>query len=109
MRARWFSFAVGLWLVFAPLALGYRTPWSVLHDVTLGLVICVGALAALEWPLARLLLALPALWLLAASAELDFGLAVASNELACGLTVLALTLLPMSKVAGARSPAKMAA
>jgi len=109
MRARWFSFGVGLWLLVAPLVLGYRTPGPVLHDVTLGLVVCVGALAALERPVLRLLLALPALWLMAASEAIAWGRAAASNELACGLAVLLLALVPGSKVAGERSPAKMPA
>ncbi|HTT71191.1 MAG TPA: hypothetical protein VMG32_08195 [Anaeromyxobacteraceae bacterium] len=109
MRARWSSFGVGLWLLLAPLVLSYRAPGAVLHDVTLGLVVCVGTLASLEWPLARLLLALPALWLMAASEEIAWGGTVASNELACGVTVLLLSLLPSSKAAGERSPVKMPA
>ena len=108
MRARWASFAVGLWLIAAPLVLGYPTAASVLHDVALGLLVCVGALAAMEWPLARVGLALPALWLLAAWDAIDWGSrAVTANELACGLATLALALVPSAKPADA--PAKMAA
>lgn len=108
MRARWASFAVGLWLILAPLVIGYPTVASVLHEVALGLLVCVVALAAMEWPLARIGLAFPALWLLAASDAIGWGSrGVARNELACGLAMLVLALVPSSKPAGA--PAKMAA
>ncbi len=110
MRARWASFAVGLWLILAPLALGYPTVAAVLHEVALGLLVSVGALAALEWRAARFALVAPALWLLAASDAIDWGsTAVAANEFASGLAVLLLALVPTGKVANARAPAKMAA
>jgi hypothetical protein len=108
MRARWASFVIGLWLIIAPLALGYPTAASVLHDIALGLLVCVGALASMEWPLARIGLAIPAVWLLAAWDAIDWGSrAVAANELACGVATLALALVPSGKAADA--PAKMAA
>lgn len=108
MRARWTSFVVGLWLILAPLVLGYPTASSVLHDVALGLLVCVGALAAMEWPLVRIGLVIPALWLLAAWDAVDWGSrAVTANELASGLAILALALVPGAKAADA--PAKMAA
>jgi hypothetical protein len=108
MRARWGSFLVGLWLIMAPLALGYPSAASVLHEVALGLLVCIGALAVMEWPIARVGLALPALWLLAAGDAVDWGShVVAVNELACGVATLALALVPSAKAAEA--PAKMAA
>lgn len=110
MRARWATFAVGLWLMLAPLVLGYPTVAAVLHDVALGLLLCVGTLAALEWPPLRFALAAPAVWLLAAGDALGFGSRVASaNELAAGVVVLLLALVPSGKVAEARTAAKMAA
>ncbi len=108
MRARWVSFTVGLWLIMAPLVLGYPTAASVLHEIALGLLVCIGALAAMEWPIARVGLVVPALWLLAAWDALDWGSrTVALNELACGLATLALAFVPSTKAAEA--PAKMAA
>ncbi|GEJ56732.1 hypothetical protein AMYX_14730 [Anaeromyxobacter diazotrophicus] len=110
MRARWATFAVGLWLMLAPLVLGYPTVAAVLHDVALGLLVSVGTLAALEWPLVRFALAAPAIWLLAAADALGFGSrTVTANELASGVAVLLLALVPSGKVAEARHPAKMAA
>jgi hypothetical protein len=110
MRARWASFVVGLWLILAPLVLGYPTVSAVLHDVALGLLVSVGALAALEWPAARFAMAGPAAWLLVAPDAVGWGSrVVAANELASGVAVLALALVPSGKVAAARAPAKMAA
>ena len=101
---------VGLWLILAPLALGYPTVSAVLHEIALGLLVCVGTLAALEWPAVRFALTLPAAWLVTAADAVDWGSrTVTSNELACGITVLVLALVPSGKVAGARVPAKMAA
>jgi hypothetical protein len=110
VRARWVSFAVGLWLILAPLVLGYPSVSAVLHEVALGMLVCVGTLAALEWPLTRLSLLVPALWLLAAAEVMGWGSrVVAVNQLVCGVAVLALALVPSEKVAEARTPAKMPA
>jgi len=108
MRARWASFAVGLWLIIAPLVLGYPTVGTVLHEVALGILVCMGTLAALEWPLARFALAVPALWLLIASDAFEWiSPMVGANELASGLLVLVLALVPSGRLAGA--PAKVPA
>src|SRR6266568_4831942 len=48
MGARWSTFAVGLALILAPLVLGYDALGPVLHEVALGLFVCVATLAALE-------------------------------------------------------------
>jgi SPW repeat len=110
MRARWATFAIGFWLMVAPLVLGHREAAAVLHDVALGLLVCVGALAAIEWPHARFALAVPGAWLLVAGRALGWGAAPAStNELAAGAAVLLLALVPHGRPADAREPAKMAA
>ncbi len=109
MRARWASFAVGMWLLHAPLVLGHASIVAVLHDVALGLLLCVVALASMEWPLARFGLVLPAVALL--SGELlgfTHGLAGA-NDAAVGAATLGLSLVPGGKLAPERAPAKMAA
>ncbi len=110
MRARWVTFGLGLWLILAPLVLGYPTVLAVLHEVALGMLVCVGTLAALEWPLARFALALPGAWLLHAPDALAWGSrTVAANELACGVAVLLLAIVPSARLAAGRAPAKMAA
>jgi hypothetical protein len=110
MRARWASFAIGFWLLVAPLVLGHRDVAAVLHDVALGLLVCVGALAAMEWPQARFALAAPGAWLVVAGKALGWGDGlVAANELAAGAAVLLLALVPQGRASEARGPAKMAA
>ncbi|HEX7487937.1 MAG TPA: hypothetical protein VF341_03480 [Anaeromyxobacteraceae bacterium] len=81
-----------------------------LHDIALGTIVCAAALAALEWPLARLALALMAVWLLFAANALGWSSrTVVANELAAGVALLLLSLVPGGKVAVAHGPAKMAA
>jgi hypothetical protein len=110
MRARWASFGVGLWLILAPLILGYPSVLAVVHDIALGSLVCVGTLAALEWPTARFALALPAAWLLGAPQTLGWpSRVIGTNELACGLALLILAAFPSSRLADARTPAKMPA
>jgi hypothetical protein len=107
---RWASFATGLWLILAPLVLGYTSVAAVLHEVALGLLVCVATLSALEWPAARFALFGPAAWLLVAPEVMAWsGAGVQENEIASGLVVLALTLVPSGRFAGARAPAKVAA
>ncbi len=109
MLARWASFTVGLWLLLAPLVLGYPTVRAVLHDVALGTLVSTAALAALEWPLARFALALLAAWLLTAANALGWSSrTVIANELAAGVALLLLSLVPSGKVAVTRRPAKVA-
>ena len=64
MYARWGSFGVGMALVLAPLTLGYTALGAILHDVAMGLLVCIATLGALDWPPLRYALAAPALWLL---------------------------------------------
>jgi hypothetical protein len=102
MIARWSSFAVGLWLLLAPLLLGYGSVGPILHGVAMGLLVCIATLAALEWPGARYALLLPAAWLLRpgrGGGDPEAALA----ELVAGAALLLLTLVPsgrMTKASG---------
>lgn len=98
MAARWASFGIGLWLMLAPLVLGYRSVAPILHGVAVGLLVCILTLAALEWPSARFSLAAPAVWL-AATAHLSPDPAAGPVELASGLLLLALALVPSARLA----------
>ncbi|HVO18453.1 MAG TPA: hypothetical protein VMU15_04310 [Anaeromyxobacter sp.] len=60
---RWGTFGVGMGLLLAPLVLGYAEVGQTLHEVALGLLACVLALAALETPALRFLNLLPCAWL----------------------------------------------
>lgn len=62
MYARWASFGVGLWLLLAPIVLGYAAVAPILSGVAVGTLVCVATLAALDWPRARFGLAGLALW-----------------------------------------------
>ena len=96
MPARWGSFAIGLGLVLAPLVLGYRSAGAILHDVATGLLVSIGALAALEWPRARFAMTAPALWLL----EVGRGSAdprAGTAEITAGALLIALALVPSGR------------
>jgi hypothetical protein len=96
MPARWGSFAIGMGLVLAPLVLDYPSAGAVLHDVAVGMLVCIATLAALEWPRARFALAAPAVWLVASGRTSADGVAAATEVTAGGL-LLALALVPSSR------------
>ena len=100
MVARWASFAVGLWLILAPLCLGYGSVVAILHEVAVGLLVCVATLAALEWPATRLAQLVPAAWLLVAPRLLAFDSAiVTANQVAAGAALAVLALIPGGRLA----------
>jgi hypothetical protein len=98
MYARWGTFAVGLGLMLAPLLVGYAGVAPILHDVAMGVLVCVATLAALEWPLARFVLGAPALWLLFAGRGASER-PVAIVELAAGALLLVLAVVPSARLA----------
>ncbi|WP_242341546.1 MULTISPECIES: hypothetical protein, partial [unclassified Anaeromyxobacter] len=93
MYARWASFAVGLALMLAPLVLGYGAVGPILHDVAMGLLVCIATVAALEWPRARFALGVPALWLVYA-ARGGSDRAASAAELSAAALLLLLALVP---------------
>ena len=104
MPARWGSFAIGLALALAPLVLGYRSAGAILHDVAMGLLVCIGTLAALEWPRARFAMTLPAVWLLQVGRGSTDARARAA-EITAGVLLLALALVPSARrVPGSLAP-----
>jgi hypothetical protein len=107
MPARWGSFAIGMGLLLAPLVLDYRSAAAVLHDVAMGMLVCIGTLAALEWPRARFALTAPALWLVAAGRTSSDG-AAAATEVTAGGLLLVLALVPSARRgAGGEVPGTM--
>lgn len=103
MWARWGTFAVGMGLVLAPLAIGYAEVGPTLLDIAAGLLACILALAALDAPGLRFLNLLPAAWLLWTGQDAPAdgaGLA----EVAAALLLLGLAFVPR-----ARLPSRLAA
>jgi len=97
MAARWATFGIGLWLMLAPLVLGYGAVAPVLHGVAVGLLVCILTLAALEWPAARFALGLPALWL-TATAHLSSDAVASAVEVVSGVLLGALSLVPSARL-----------
>jgi hypothetical protein len=96
MPARWGSFAVGMGLIVAPLLLGYPEAGAILHDVAVGLLVCIASLAALDWPRARFANGLPAIWLVVVGRAADDS-RIAAAELSAGALLLALALVPSAR------------
>jgi len=97
MYARWATFAVGLGLILVPLVLGYQEVGPTLHDVALGLLVCLLSIAALETPALRYLNALPAGWLVW-SGRLFEDSAVGLTELASGVLLIVAVLVPRTRL-----------
>lgn len=103
MYARWGSFAIGIGLLLAPLALGYGSVAPILHDVAMGALVCIATLAALQWPLARFALAAPAIWLVA-FARISQDTTAAVVDLVAGALLLVLAAIPSARFAPPRLP-----
>lgn len=103
MYVRWATFAIGFGLVMAPMVIGYEQVGPTLHDVAIGCVICILALAALENPALRFLQTLPAAWLMwtGAFAEPPTQL----TEIAAGALLVAAALVPRARLAPERGRA----
>lgn len=98
MRARWATFGVGVGLMLAPVVLGYDGVGPILHDVAMGVLVCIATLAALERPRARFVVGAPAVWLLVAGRGATQP-AVASVELGAGAILLVLAIFPSARLA----------
>lgn len=97
MFARWGTFAVGMGLILAPLVLGYREVGPTVHDVAIGLVVCILALAALENPALRFLSALPAVWLVW-TGRLSTDPGAGLTEVIGGALLVVATLVPRARL-----------
>jgi hypothetical protein len=95
-----------MWLLLAPLVLGYGAVAPILQGVAVGTLVCVATLAALDWPRARFGLAGLALWI-ALDARSTSDPAAAAASLVSGVALFALSLVPSAPRAA--SPASNAA
>jgi hypothetical protein len=96
MAARWGTFAIGLGLLLAPLVAGYASAAAILQDVSVGTLVCVAALAALQWPRVRAVNLLAALYL-AYSARRTADARAAGVDLAAAALLLGVSLLPRAR------------
>lgn len=98
MWAKWGTFAVGMGLVLAPLAIGYAEVGPTLLDIAAGLLACILALAALDAPGVRFLNLLPAAWLLFTGHQASPARAGVVEVLA-GALLLGLAFVPRARLA----------
>lgn len=94
---------MGLGLMLAPVVLDYGSVAAILHDVAMGLLVCVATLAALERPRARFALAAPGIWLVAVAPAAS-GRLVTGVHLLAGTLLLVLAPIPGSRPASGPLP-----
>ncbi|QRO01903.1 SPW repeat protein [Archangium violaceum] len=98
MWARASNIVLGIWLVFAPLVLGYDVPAARSNDIIVGLFLATFALVGATIGKMRFLWVL-AIWLIVAPFALGYGneLAPVLNDVLVGIAVLGLSLVPLHR------------
>ncbi|WP_257459543.1 SPW repeat domain-containing protein [Archangium lipolyticum] len=98
MWARASIIVLGIWLVFAPLVLGYDVPAARSNDIIVGLFLATFALVGVTVGRMRFLGVL-ALWLIVAPFALGYGneLAPVLNDVLAGIVALGLSLVPLHR------------
>ncbi len=95
MWARASNIVLGIWLIFAPLVLGYDAPAARSNDIVVGLFLATFALVGAIVGKTRYLIVL-AIWLIVAPFALGYGneLAPVLNDVLVGIASLGLSLVP---------------
>lgn len=102
--ARWISLVLGLWLVVAPLVLGYDDVAARRVDTFTGVAIAAFGLAAMGWSPLRFANALAGLWLVVAPFLLGYGTsfgAATINAVVVGALVVGAALGTSAETASA--------
>ena len=96
MRARWSNILLSLWLVVAPLILGFDSPQARANTVTVGLCLFLFVLVADSIPAFRFVDTALGLWLLASPFLLGYSdeRIPTANNIIVGLLVATLSLMP---------------
>jgi len=96
MRARWPNLLLSLWLVVAPLILGFDSPQARANTVTVGLCLFLFVLVADSIPAFRFVDTALGLWLLASPFVLGYSdeRVPTANNIIVGLLVAVLSLMP---------------
>jgi len=98
MWARASNIVLGIWLIFAPLVLGYDVPRARSNDIVVGLFLSTLALVGMFSGKMRYLSVL-AIWLIVAPFALGYGneLAPVLNDVLVGIAALSLTFVPLHR------------
>lgn len=96
MRTRWWNLLLSVWLIVAPLILGFDSPQARANTVTVGLCLFVFVLVADSIPAFRFVDTALGLWLAVSPFLLGYSGELRStvNGVIVGLLVAALSLLP---------------
>ena len=96
MRARWPNLLLSVWLIVAPLILGFDSPHARANTVTVGLCLFLFVLVADSIPAFRFVDTALGLWLLASPFLLGYSdeIVPTAHNIAAGLVVAALSLMP---------------
>ncbi|MFE8600525.1 SPW repeat protein [Archangium violaceum] len=96
MRARWPNILLSLWLMVAPLILGFDSPHARANTVTVGLCLFLFVLVADSIPAFRFVDTALGLWLAASAFVLGYGdqLLPTAHNVIVGLAVAGLSLMP---------------
>jgi len=99
MWARLLNIVLGIWLVFAPLVLGYDAPAARSNDIIVVLFLSMFALTAIGASRTRYLNAVLGLWLIVAPFFLGYGSEVAPvlNNILVGVATFCLSLVPLHR------------
>ncbi|MGZ3456955.1 MAG: SPW repeat domain-containing protein [Archangium sp.] len=99
MWARLSNIVLGIWLVFAPLVLGYGARAARSNDIIVGLFLTMFALTAIGESRTRYLNAVLSLWLILAPFFLGYGSegAPVLNDILVGVAALCLSLVPLHR------------
>ncbi|MFY0524212.1 SPW repeat protein [Archangium gephyra] len=96
MRARWPNLLLSVWLIIAPLILGFDSPQARANTITVGLCLFLFVLVADSIPAFRFVDTALGLWLLASPFVLGYSddIVPTAHNIAVGLVVAVLSLMP---------------
>ncbi len=102
---RWINVVLGIWLLMAPMALGYADAYAVNNDRLLGILIAASAIVALWVPRVRFVNVVLGVWLIIAPFVLGyFGGTAVANDIVVGLAVTVFAFIPSRSISRTTTP-----